>query len=455
MNEAIEEQKALEQSMVAAPQAAGGFNPSSYAAEVAMGRNASMMPPTPTEQPLPQVAPGQAMPSPVPPVPPVPDAQKAVLQGFETQQKATAAEGAAIAKGAAAEAKAVKEAYDRLDAVEGQRIEKEKVRSAEIQKQQSAIQKAQDDYANTPLNSNRLWNNMETGQRVLMGVSLFLGAFGGEGGNKAVEYLDRAIARDIDMQKAELGKKEGALQNARGVYADMLRRFGDERQADAAARLLILDKVGLKLQEAAAGAKGPIAQAQALKGQALYEQEKAKYQLQFSQAAEQKAALMQLAGGSAEARTIANLSPEMRKEYGGRIVNVPGIAKGVAPSEEEARTFRKAAGEYKGAEKSIQALANLANRKLPLSEKKAEAEQLQNALIGQLRVALTGPGAMTDSDRKFMENMIANPTDIFQANAKVKLLKLQNILKTKIKEDAKVLGIGASTGEELKKGAPI
>lgn len=94
--------------------------------------------------------------------------------------------------------------------------------------------------ANTKLDSNRFWTRLDTGNRILAGVSLALGALGqaltqGKS-NMALDVIDKAIDRDIDEQKFnidQLGKKKSSAQ---GLYQMYLQKVGNEKVARSLTR---------------------------------------------------------------------------------------------------------------------------------------------------------------------------------------------------------------------------
>lgn len=94
--------------------------------------------------------------------------------------------------------------------------------------------------AGTKLDSNRFWTRLDTGNRILAGVSLALGALGqaltqGKS-NMALDVIDKAIDRDIDEQKFnidQLGKKKSSAQ---GLYQMYLQKVGNEKVARSLTR---------------------------------------------------------------------------------------------------------------------------------------------------------------------------------------------------------------------------
>ena len=62
-------------------------------------------------------------------------------------------------------------------------------------------------------------------------------------------------------------------------------------------------------------------------------------------------------------------------------------------------------------------------------ERRAIAEQDINTLIGDLRLALTGPGPLTDTERDFVKDIIGNPTKMFSLES-VERVRLKNLAQT-------------------------
>jgi hypothetical protein len=90
-----------------------------------------------------------------------------------------------------------------------------------------------DSVVNGKVDPKHYFGSMSTGNKVLAGISVILSGIGSgmsHQPNLAIQTFDKAIDRDIDAQKAELGKKSTLL-------SDNLRRYGDLNQAEAATRL--------------------------------------------------------------------------------------------------------------------------------------------------------------------------------------------------------------------------
>lgn len=79
--------------------------------------------------------------------------------------------------------------------------------------------------------------------------------YGGTGGpNLAMQIIERAIDRDLGAQKEDLANKRAGVGLQMNLLGQMRSQFGEERQADRAARVVMLDHYKLKLEEARAKA---------------------------------------------------------------------------------------------------------------------------------------------------------------------------------------------------------
>lgn len=101
--------------------------------------------------------------------------------------------------------------------------------------------------------------------------------------------------------------------------------------------------------------------------------------------------------------------------------------RGTAPTEKEATDFRDQYSSLLSSRRNIQRLVEIAEMGKATQQTpqiKAEAEQLSRAAQGALRLDIIGPGTVTDGDRKLLEAIVRNPTDIFSLqSSNVKSLK--------------------------------
>jgi hypothetical protein len=155
---------------------------------------------------------------------------------------------------------------------------------------------------NQHIDPNRYMSSLNTGQRLLAGIGMF---FGGLGNSTALlDHINRNIDRDIDAQKAELGKKQT-------LFSMNLQRFNNERQAEEQTRLNMHDIAQANIAALAAKAQAPIAKA---KGQQLL----AQYQAQYAPLIQQAALRQTLQGATETGQKLsvdpAQLVPQMVPE---------------------------------------------------------------------------------------------------------------------------------------------
>lgn len=122
--------------------------------------------------------------------------QAAVAQGAQVaEQKAGEESGIAAAQSAATQELAQRSAQQAAD-------------------RQKGADQLFSDYASSKLHPNHYWASLGTGGQITSAISLILGGLGAgltHGPNLALGVIDKAIDRDMDAQKVEMGKKENAL----------------------------------------------------------------------------------------------------------------------------------------------------------------------------------------------------------------------------------------------------
>ncbi len=99
---------------------------------------------------------------------------------------------------------------------------------------QAKVQSLVDDASHTKIDANHYWATQGTGERVLAGLALALGALGqakGGGTNPVLESIDNKIKQDIEIQKANLDQKNRNIAEQRGLVADFMKQNNDKEQA--------------------------------------------------------------------------------------------------------------------------------------------------------------------------------------------------------------------------------
>lgn len=127
------------------------------------------------------------------------------------------------------------------------------------------------DYVNGHIDPNAYLENMSIPGRVSTAIGMILGGAGAGvtgGPNPALDFLNRQIDRNIDAQKADLGKKATLLEAN-------LRQYGNLRDASDMARIQQQGIYGAQVAEAGAKAMGPMAKANALQAKGEIDQKTA------------------------------------------------------------------------------------------------------------------------------------------------------------------------------------
>lgn len=211
-------------------------------------------------------SPGDVFQQPAPILPPTPQQAPPGLpepkNAYDDQMRAIQQEG----KAKVAESNAIADA--------------EKAKSDQLGKQQQAYEdaikpiQAQADatmqaYADGKIDANHYFHESGTAGRIGTGIGLILGGLGGAltgQENPAMKFLNQQIDRDIDMQKANLGKQKS-------LYEFNLQRMGDARAAANMTRINLLDKTAADINAAGARAKGPVEKARAAQAMAIVKQQ--------------------------------------------------------------------------------------------------------------------------------------------------------------------------------------
>jgi hypothetical protein len=189
-----------------------------------------------------------------------------------------------------AELQAVKLESDIQQKVAEANLETAKVVQVREQNRQTQIAEANADYSagvkelsSMKVDPNKIWADKTTGDKILVGVGILLGAFGqgltGGKSNYALDVIDQAIDRDIAAQKANIGAKQAAVGEKQNAIAMLRQRFGDERLADIAFKDAALDRVKATFIERIASTKSEQVKAAGQKGIAGIDEMQAKLRL--------------------------------------------------------------------------------------------------------------------------------------------------------------------------------
>ena len=323
------------------------------------------------------------------------------------------------------------------------------------------------DVADAKIDPNQFWATRSTGQKISAAIGMMLGGLGSGltgGPNPVIQLVDNAIQRDLDAQAANLKQKNTLLSLHMQEGADLAqaRQLARADMLDASAAMLQRVSVKFAGERAQANAQAQIAdltRRAALERQAVAAQgldmslkglqiEGAKVAL-GAQAAALAAAKNAAASGNVQA--IMESLDEKKRERAVFDFASNGQVVGLhfAPSKERAKEAQDAVKDYTT---SLAALNDLRELRRQIGTggaisptTRARANQIQKVLVGTMRLALSGQGADTDSDREYRMGIIPNAAEWMTTDA---------IFEAKIRElqqkalDAKVSalqGIGAPT----------
>lgn len=360
------------------------------------------------------------------------DMTRTLMQPFEMQQ-------AAVAQGLkAAEMKGAEQAatLDRAARDDAKRIAAQEAAAAErnafMQEKLADLNTRTREVAGLSVDPNRFWANKSTGEKVLAGIGLFLGAFGSNG-NKAANIISDAITQDINVQKANIDQKSKGLGSERSLYNDMYAAYKDKDAAEAATRLAMLNNAQVKAQALGARYQGAEAKAKAMSLMGEIEAKKNEAALNF------QAAMSKMYGDKMVNGTVANpetLDDKKRERY------VPGF--GFGYTKEDATKLKDYNADYEAARSGIMKLKEVGN--MPLKsispEAIAQADSISRMIMASLRTQVLGPGAVTDAERAILEKIVSNPTTIFSLDStnQKRLDTLMDTLKTNRNQKAKAYG---------------
>jgi hypothetical protein len=137
------------------------------------------------------------------------------------------------------------------------------------------------------------------------------------------------------------------------------------------------------------------------------------------------------------------------KKIAQNALKIPGL-EGMASSEKAASDVRGLVPNFVSSVGGIDELLELGN-KVQTSDNfarprlMARADAIRTALAGQMRIAIGGPGTMTQEDRNVLMTAIADPTAVINFAAPDRLGELKKVLARKFVADARANGFGVKS----------
>lgn len=360
------------------------------------------------------------------------------LKAQDAAQQETARIEAAAAAAKAAALLREQEAQKRFDD-ETVRVFSERQSQADQMKREIAAGR---------LDPDRLWNSMDDGRKVGLGVSLFLGGFGAAltgGANQALSIFNKRIDADLDAQQKDMTTKQNLL---RDFYAET----HDMRSARELARAHMLDGIAASMEADGAKFGGQKALAKAAETSALLSGKAQELRLEYTKAGlenrvklatiqhlqseatknyaqanelrlqkGQNAALSQtldeLAVGTArDPRAIAHLPPEVQ----GRVVQLGGGKYGIASSTEAAKVSREASTQAGTLADLVARMRRVRDEGRAWTPGKRAAESEELTRLAQ--IAIKNEAALGTWDKgsaELLGSLVSNPADIFTLDSSV------------------------------------
>lgn len=232
------------------------------------------------------------------------------------------------------------------------------------------------------IDPNRVWHNAGTGGTILAAIGVALAGVGSGisgGPNLAVQVIDKTIDRDIDAQRAELGKKQTLL-------SENLRKYGNINEAYQATSMQLHSVVQAQIAAATAKAQGSQAKANGDMMMAQLDQNRAMLGYKM---AEQKFG-QALGSGQLAGASGINLEHPVLKEYKDRIVQIPGKGIVLAKGPKERETAQEALKNVAEMDKAIDNGIGFIKRQgwtMPGSDADAYGKSLESSIklsIGKL-----------------------------------------------------------------------
>jgi hypothetical protein len=360
------------------------------------------------------------------------------LRKYEGQQA-----GAAMT-GAQAEAEKQKNTADALAR------EAESLRSAQVKYQENfdALTKEHDalidQYQSGKIDPHRVLGS--TGSKIAAAIAIALGGLGQglskSGRNMGLDAINKAIDDDINAQKANLGKTSNLLTLNMQRFHNLDQALAVTRMQKQAATQALIGQYAAR-----SGSQQAIAAGQQLAAQIHQAAMPQRQQMAYQQMI---AGISQ--GGEMGGAQVQGLHKEDRERY----VQGRGIS-GLTYDPKDAGPIRESIGTVDAASQSIDQLLDLSKTKgsqWKPNEVVAKAQTLTAMLKGAIRTEIVGPGAVSESEWKLLDDIVANPTKILQMdkNTQKRLETLKDTLDTGLRAKAKARGL--SVPASIKEGAP-
>lgn len=309
------------------------------------------------------------------------------------------------------------------------------------------------------INPNKFFENKSVPNKILSYIAIGLsGAAAGAGNqNTVLNSINRQIQQDIESQKSNLANRKATITDQQKIVSQMMDTFQDERIAGAAANAAMLQ--GVQTQIAAIKNKSQNAKLRANADQLLANLE-VKKQEALQKFRTQAAFAEEEISGKISVKDLSRVvkDPEKLAEIRARAIVNPSTKKvHFGLDKESVRKFREKTADAQKAINTLGRIKQLSKQNLaklnPVTRAKIAAEL--NLAIGQLRIPLTGPGILTETEIQRMLDTLGNPNDLtdFLGLNEARLATSINSLHDSVEQDAEINGLSGFSlrpGKKLK-----
>lgn len=301
-----------------------------------------------------------------------------------------------------------------------------------------------DEIAKQKIDSTGWWKNRSTGQKIGTTLAVVLGAIGqglsGRDTNAAVDAINKEVDRDVQDQIRNLNNRKEAnkeyMKRIRNVVAD----FNTDESRRYAAVNMMLNPLIKKLDGLQQNAQNAVQRGniEAVKQGLINTREQTALKAaQLEQPQISKTILSKPAVG---AKSAKELREQTKFEQQQRALTIPGF-KGKAFTPKKADEIRNGIERYNIMKDTIDKLKGLKSTSL---EDRARADSIVKGLIGNLRVELVGPGALSEGDMKLLNRLLPSPTDLLQLNNMARLETILENMQRNVTQAAKTQGLTAT-----------
>lgn len=247
----------------------------------------------------------------------------------------------------------------------------------------------QQDLIDKHVDSDRLYKNMSTGNKIGTIIGVLLGGFGALAGqdNAAMKILNQQIDNDINAQKADINKSENLL-------TANYRQFGNIKDAADMTKAMQIDLVKNQLAEAAAKSQDPLVKARAQQAIGQLDMQAAPI---LSQMAMRKALLSGMQSGQTDpSMTIRMIVPEGQQQAAYKELG-------------EAQGMIRAKDNILGAFNQLEKINTIGGRVGSPLQTSKQVSAIKGPLIAQLSKETAG--RFTEADSKFLDGLFPAPGD--------------------------------------------